>query len=492
MTDSLAMTDSRSFTTEGESIRDVIGALRRGWLPIVACAVVVGLLALGYCLLQTPIYRATATLYVTSGTDDNSQTAYQGSLASQQRVTSYTKLVNSDAVVRQALQTAKLGISVEDAKSDVSGTATTETVLLNISAVNKDRGEAEKLANAISTAMTSYVSRLETPSGGGQPLAKLTLVTPADASDSPVTPKTTRNVGLGVVVGLLLGVLGVLARARFSNKIRDESDIAGVSDTPVLGSIPTDELLKKRGLIDFKGGATPSAEAFRKIRTNLAFANVDSPPKIILVTSPIAVEGKTTTAMNLAAALVEAGNRVVLVDADLRRPQVDTRSGLLGDIGLTNALRGDGDLSDLVQPSAVDGLWVLASGPRPPNPAELLASKRAGVTLSELGSSFDYVIVDSAPVLPVTDAAVLAQWVDGILLVARSGSTKFGDLSDAYDQLTNSGTPIIGFVLTEAPTSKGRYGYYAVNPTQKKSLFGRNREPKAIEQVLEPRRKPKH
>lgn len=486
------MTDTRAPDFSDQALRALLTGLKRDWLMIAASALLVAVLALGYSLLQTPEYRSTALLYVTSGTEDTSQSAYQGSLASQQRVVSYTRLVTSDAVVREALAAADLDMSVKAAKDELTASSMNDTVLLSISATNPDRNVADRLANAVARSMTSYVSRLETPSGGGQPLAKLTVVTPGSTADGPVSPRTTRNVLIGFLLGLLLGVLGVIGRLRYSNRIRVESDLSTGTVVPVLGSVPTDDLLKERGLIDFKGGATPSAEAFRKIRTNLAFANVDSPPKIILVTSPIAVEGKTTTAMNLAAALVEAGNRVVLVDADLRRPQVDTRSGLLGDIGLTNALRGDGDLSDLVQPSAVDGLWVLASGPRPPNPAELLASKRAGVTLSELAASFDYVIVDSAPVLPVTDAAVLAQWVDGILLVARSGSTKFGDLSDAHDQLANSGTSIIGFVLTEAPTSKGRYGYYAVNPSQKKSIFGRSREPKAIEQVLEPKRKPKH
>ncbi|MCX6469609.1 MAG: polysaccharide biosynthesis tyrosine autokinase [Corynebacteriales bacterium] len=485
-------TQVQTASIDGDGVREVITALRRGWLAVVALAVVVGAIALGYSVLQTPEYQATATLYVTSGTEDTSSSAYQGSLASQQRVASYTKLVTSEAVVRQALESANLRISSDEAKADLSAAATAETVLLTISATNSNKAVAENLANAVATAMTSYVSRLETPSGGGQPLAKLTLVSPASAGDNPVTPKTTRNVALGVVVGLLLGVLGVLIRARYSNKVREEADIARISESPVVGSIPTDETLTQKGLIDFRDGATAAAESFRKLRTNLTFTNVDNPPRIVLVTSAVAVEGKTTTAMNLAASLVEAGRRVVLVDADLRRPQINARSGVIGDVGFTNWLRGDGELEDLVQPSNVDGLWILASGPHPPNPAELLGSKKASTALSELASSFEYVIVDSPPVLPVTDAVVLSQWVDGVLLVARANSTKLGDLSDAHEQITGSQTPVIGFVLTDAAAAKGRYGYYAISQTGKKSWFGRSAEPKAIEQVLEPKRKPKH
>ena len=466
--------------------------MRAGWLTIAGVALVVGTIALAYSATRTPEYSATAVLYVTSGTDDNTQAAFQGGQAAQQRVASYAKLANSDSVLERAVQTNGLRLSVDDARSEVTAVASSDSVLLNISAVDPSPQVAENLANAVAQSMTAYVARLETPSGGGNPLAKLTVVSPARSGESPVTPKIARDVALGVLIGFFLGVLLVLVQSRFNNKIRDEADVKKVANAPVVGSVPGDALLKRRGLIDFGEGASAAAEAFRKLRTNLTFTNVDDPARAILVTSAIAVEGKTTTAMNLAAALVEAGNRVVLVDADLRRPQVNARTGLVGDIGLTNFLRGDGSLNDLVQPTQVEGLWILASGPKPPNPAELLSAKRAQQAVVELRASFDYVIIDSPPVLPVTDAVVLSQWADGVLLVARSGSSKFGDLSDAVEQVSSSHTPVIGIVLTEAPIAKSRYGYYAISTMQKKSFFRRGSEPKAIESVLEPKPASKH
>lgn len=470
----------------------LIAGLRRMWFVPVATAVLGALVAFGYSSSVTPEYEATATVYVTSATDDNAQSAYQGSLASQQRVTSYSRLVTSDAIITEALRTSKLQMSLGEARNSLRVSFAPNTVLLNISAVDPNARDAERLANAAATSMSTFVARLEAPSGGGSPLAKVTLITPASASSTPVSPKTSRNIALGAVIGLFAGVFGVLTRARFSNRIRVESDILLVSDSPVLASIPTDDFLAKRGLIDFKQGAVAAAEAFRKLRTNLAFANVDKPPRIVIVTSAVAVEGKTTTAMNLAAALVEAGSRVVLVDADLRRPQIDSRTGLVGDVGFTNFLRGDGELNDLVQPTQLEGLWILASGPKPPNPAELVGAQRAGQALAELAASFDFVIVDCPPVLPVTDAVVLSQWADGVLIVARAGSTRVGDLSDALTQVLTTQTPVIGHVLTEAAVDKKRYGYYAVQPKQKRSIFNRGREPKAIEQVLEPKKSPRH
>ncbi|MCP2194519.1 polysaccharide biosynthesis tyrosine autokinase [Williamsia deligens] len=454
-----------------DGIRQVLAALRRGWLAIVATAVVFGLLALGYSLAQKPQYAAVATMYVTSGTDDNTTSAYQGSLASQQRVTSYQRLVTSRAVVQQAIQEAGLRLSLDDAKKALSSASAANSVLLTITAVEPDRDTAENLANAVARSMTSYVARLETPSGGGQPLAKLTLVDPAQAGSSPVTPKTTRNVALGVPAGLLIGLVGVVARARLSNRIRREEDLGLVSELPVLGAIPSDGALKRRHLIDFSTGGGAAAESFRKVRTNLTYAAVDNPPRVILVTSPAAAEGKTTTAMNLAASLVEAGHRVLLLDADLRRPQVNERLGLLGEVGLTNHLRGEGTLADLVQPTSTDGLWVLASGPRPPNPAELVGTQRAGQALEEVRRSFEYVIVDAPPVLPVTDAVVLSRWVDGVLVVVRSGATRRRDLTAALAQLDAGGALPLGLVLMEAPQDRRGYGYYTVN--KRPRLFGR-------------------
>ncbi|MGZ8176963.1 polysaccharide biosynthesis tyrosine autokinase [Williamsia sp. SKLECPSW1] len=443
-----------------DGVHEALSALRRGWLVVLIVGVIVGAAALAFSLAQTPMYAATATLYVTSGSDDNSNAAYVGGQAAQQRVASYTKLVNSDAVLDQALSSAKLQISTSDARKALSSSSSTSTVLLSITATESSRSSASDLANAVARSMTAYIQRLETPAGGGQPLAKLTLVTPAVASSTPVSPKTTRNVLLGLFVGAAMGAIWVLARSRFNNRVRSEEDLATVSESPVLGVVPTDSSLRKQGLIDFASGATPAAEAYRKLRTNLSFTSVDKPASIILVTSPMAVEGKTTTAMNLAAALAEVGHKVVLVDSDLRRPQVDRRSGLIGGVGLTNFLRGDADLEDLVQESKMANLWMLASGPQPPNPAELLATERARNALKRLADSFDLVIVDSPPVLPVTDAAILSGYVDAVLLVARARATKVRDLQSAIEQLGVAQTPVIGTVLTEADVRSARYTYY--------------------------------
>ena len=435
--------------------------LRRGWKVLALCTVIGAALALGLSILQTPSFQASATLYVTSGADDAASTAYQGSLASQQRVQSYSRLALSDAVIRQAISNAKLSMSVADARTHIAATSAEQTVLLTISAADPNKDTARDLANAVATSLTAYVNRLETPPAGGQPLARLTVVTPADTPSTAVSPKTSRNTVLGAVVGLIVGIAIVLVSFRFSDKVRADEDFKLVGEAPVLSAIPNERSITKReGFVDFRQGADTGAESFRRLRASLAYARVDSPPEVIVITSPKTSEGKTTTALNLAAAIAEGGKSVVLVDADLRKPQLHTRLGLVKDVGLTTALTGDAELADVLQPGRRPNLSVLTAGPTPPNPSELLTSRKMGRVLEELAQHFDRVIVDSAPTLPVSDTVELAQWADGIVMIGRSGKTKLGELRTARTRLEESGKPVIGFVHVGVRASEAGYGYY--------------------------------
>jgi capsular exopolysaccharide synthesis family protein len=241
--------------------------------------------------------------------------------------------------------------------------------------------------------------------------------------------------------------------------VRAVEDVEGALDRAVLASVPTDSSLEERGVLDFSVGGSPTAEVYRKLRTNLAFVRVDSPVRRLVVTSASQSEGKTTTAINLAAALAESGNHVVLVDADLRRPAVGSRLGANQSIGFTDYLLGRASIDDLIQESGQQNLAVLTSGPLPPNPAELLGSQRAREAVDLLSERYDYVVIDTAPVLPVTDAVVTARWADGVLLVARSGTTRRRDVSDAMAQLSAARVDVLGAVLNYVPARESAYGY---------------------------------
>lgn len=446
----------------GDSFRNALALTMSRWWVIAVCGLGGGVIALAGCLVQTPVYEATSTLYVTSASDANAQSAYQGSLASQQRVTSYTKLVDSDAVMHDAIARSGVPLSLDEASRKVSASSTPDTVLLSVHVRDSDPQVAVSLANGVGSSLSEYVKSLERPSDGGVALAKLTVVSPATLADGPVSPATKRYVALGVGLGLLLGCVLLYVYDRIDVKVRSAAEVTEIAGAPVLSEVPEDEGLVG-GAVDFSRGSSISAEAFRRLRSNLGFISVDDPLRSVLVTSPAAAEGKTTVALNLAAAMAEAGRRVILVDADLRRPTVARRLGLSSEFGLSELMRGGVELSDLVQPSGIAGLDVLASGQLPPSASELLGSQNAARAFERLKSDYEFVVVDAPPMLPVTDAIVTSQRVDAVLLVVRYARTKSNDLVSAVDELGTAKAPICG-VVVNGRVSRGRdyskYAYY--------------------------------
>ncbi|UKO93382.1 polysaccharide biosynthesis tyrosine autokinase [Gordonia amicalis] len=449
-----------------DSLHSFADEVRAGWWIVVIGGLLGAIAGCVVSFAMTPLYSSSATMYVTSGSDGDSQSAYQGSLASQQRVASYARLVTSDAIIEEALQSAPLPITAEEAKEAIVASATPQTVLLSIKATDEDPLIAATLVNAVAKAMASYVTTLETPSLGGEPLAKMTVVTPGTVETEPVSPRVKQNVLIGFVVGLAAALVVILARMRFGTQIRSSEDVEAIFGAGALGVVSADDALVNADIIDFHGGLTGTAEQYRKIRTNLTFANVDNSVRTILVSSPSQSEGKTTTSLNLAASLADLGKKVVLVDADLRRPAVASRlSGLNASVGLTDYLRDAASVGDLLQTSTVPGLDILTSGALPPNPAELLGSRRMGQLVSELGTLYDYVILDSPPVLPVTDAVVVSQWVDGAIVVVRAELTRREELESALTQLRASRVAILGVVLNGVSVNRreGQYSYYSAD-----------------------------
>lgn len=294
-------------------------------------------------------------------------------------------------------------------------------------------------------------------SGGAQ------LVTPAVAPTGPIRPTPRRNAVLGVVVGLMLGVGLAFLFEFLDTTLKGKEDVErAVPGLPIVGLIPAlpnwkDD--KSTVVISVTDPRSPAAEAYRSVRTSIQFMGLDKRIRVIQVTSPGQAEGKSTTISNLAVALANAGQRVVIVDADLRRPRIHHFFGLDNAVGLTSVLVGDVDLPSALQPAAgLKRVHVLASGPIPPNPSELLATARMGQLLETLSDHADIVLVDCPPVLPVTDATVLAPKVDATLLVVRASKTHQGQLRRATEVLTSVQAPLMGVVVNGISGEEG-YGY---------------------------------
>jgi succinoglycan biosynthesis transport protein ExoP len=446
-------------------LRDLLSVLRARWIVIVAATLVGGLVGLGLSLLTTPTYQSRVQFYVTVAAGDSAAAAYQGSLGAQQRVQSYAELVKSTDIAQQVVDGAGADLTASQVAAETTATADAKTVLLNVAATNSDPQRALALAQGFGEVLPEAINRLETPDGGGPALAKLTVVNPPALPSSPVAPKTEQNVAIGLVLGLLAGVGLVLLINTLDRRVKSKEQLEEITGKPVVGSIPfrKDEDKEKGAehLVPFREGHSPAAESFRRLRTNLQFLNVDSPPRVIVLTSSVATEGKSETAINLSLALAESGNRVLLIEADLRRPLVVSYMSMPDKVGLTNILSGQAEFADVVQETRHEGVDLLACGPLPPNPSELLASEMARQLFEELRKVYDYVIIDSPPLLPVTDGALLSRIADGALLVVRSHRTTGDQVAQAVDNLEKADATLLGLVtVANRPAKKGSNGYY--------------------------------
>lgn len=452
-------------------IQDYLKILKARWIIIAVTVVVVLLGALGVSLLTTPLYEASARMFVATSGGSTVGDAYQGNLFSQQRVSSYAELATSEALAAQVLDGLPLDLTAAELAAKVTTSSTPETVLFDITVSDASPALARDIANAMAAQLIIQVRELETPEDGGTPSAGVKTFQNAAAASSPVSPNTKRNMMLGAAIGLLLGIALAVLRDRLDNTIKDRREIESISGKALVGTIPFDKERKTHPAVDFQDLAqSSSAEAFRELRTNLQFLEVDHPPRVIVVTSAIPSEGKTTTAVNLAISLAEAGHHVALVEGDLRRPRVSKYLGLIGSVGLSTVLAGQAKVDEVLQPTRYEGLQAMASGPIPPNPSELLGSEASRALLVELRSKFDYVIIDGAPLLPVTDSAVLTTHADGALLVTRYGHTKSNELSRAIGNLETIGAHVLGVVLALTPSKKGDMYSYSYNYTADTNL----------------------
>ncbi|MBP6994814.1 MAG: polysaccharide biosynthesis tyrosine autokinase [Phycicoccus sp.] len=437
-------------------LRKGLGVLRQRWV-IVLVTIGASLAIAAIVTAGSPrTYESTVEFFVsTSDSSSNAQLASGGTFT-QQRVKSYAQLVKTPRALDPVVEATGIGTTSELVEQ-VSASIPPDSVLLDVSVTGLDPAQVQAQAEGLARTFPETIVDIEEVNGVSP--VKVTVVKHAALPTAAVSPRPVLNLLLGLAVGVLAAVGLALLRDAMDTKVRTKEDLDALTEATVLGVVAFDAEIPKRPVITPRDRDPGRAEAFRSLRTNLRFVDVAHHPRSIVMTSAIASEGKSTTVANLGLVLAELGARVCLVEADLRRPRLLDYFGMTRDVGLTDVLIGRHELSDVVQPYGSVPLFLLGSGPLPPNPSELLGSEPMRQLLDQLTATFDYVLFDTPPLVPVTDAAVLAAHADGVILVVGSGAVTRDSVAEALDRLSNVSAHVLGLVLNRLPRERGK-GYY--------------------------------
>lgn len=433
-------------------LQQYLHALRTYWWAAALPAVLAVAFGLYTASRAEPEYRASVTFFVATSSDTGAQSAVQGDEFAQRRVNSYLGLLSTDRLAVKVIDQAGLDLTPGQVKAMIGADSDVDTVLLTATVTHTSRDLVGRVAEAVSTELVELVDELENQ-GSAPASVRLDVVSGPSVTELP--PRRALAVGVPGAVGLVAGLGLVWLLELRDRTIRSGAQLASLHPVPVLGMIPLDRRLRDTPRGSQLPASSAGTESFRQLRTNLEFIDVDSPVQVVVVTSSLASEGKTTTVTNLAAALVAAGRTVLVIEADLRRPALADHYEAGRGTGLTDVLVGHTDIDAALQPVGVNGLVLLPCGRLPPNPSELVGTDAMVELLESLRDRFDTIIVDTPPLLPVTDAAVLSAHADGVVVVVRAGKTSGQQLTLAMRSLQAVGARVLGTVLNIAPAHRG-------------------------------------
>jgi succinoglycan biosynthesis transport protein ExoP len=363
---------------------------------------------------------------------------------------------------------AKVFVDLRTAATINSLSAAENQLTSQINDLSKEIGRLPSTAASQLSALSNQAAVLkgqlaQLEVAGTAASTSLEFVTPAQPPASPSSPKPVEDALLGLVIGLLLGLGAAFLRDNLDDSLNSADAAERVSGSGVLAAIPMISTWKKQQkplVASVSEPTSPAAEAYRSLRTSLQFARQGRPLRTILVTSPNAGEGKTATVANLGAVFAQAGERVVLVSGDLRRPRLSSFFEPEEQSEVVSVLLGQQSLEQALSPvPGTDGLWMLGARAISPNPTELLSSDQMRAVFDTLKDRFDVIIIDSPPVLPVSDALILTGYADAVLLVAAAGQTRRNELKRTAGKLAQANAPVLGIVLNKVTRENGYGGY---------------------------------
>ena len=429
---------------------------RHRLLAVLPVVVLVGA-ALLWSAQTTPVYTASASALITGPS---------GAVATDAptQLGSYAKLATSPIVIDPVIESLGLDTTASQLAAKISATVVPSSAIFQIAATDSDPQSAARIANAV-TAEVAQVAKDLAPSTTDKPAAvSVTVVSPATPPKFTSSPQTKRNVLAGAMLGIFLGLVLPILREILDSKVRGADDLP--VGLPLLATLPRVKSMSRSGS---RNGRSRRAdfvmtESLRKVQADLRFLDADRPIQLIALSSSLASEGKTSLSIRLASVLADGSGDVLLVDADLRRPEVAKRLGMDGNLGLTDVLAGSVTLDQAVQQAQTPRLHVLPAGGTVRNPVRLLSSEPMAALMDTLRERYDFVVLNTPPLLPVADGAVVATNADGLLLTVRSGKVTRAQVASSLEQLRRVDARVLGAVINMAPPPsrwRSRSNYYS-------------------------------
>jgi polysaccharide biosynthesis transport protein len=440
-------------------LHDYLNILRRRWLSILVIALTALAVTSLVTLMLPKKYTATTRLYFAVAGNSVADLA-QGSNFAEKQISSYAEVATSPIVLDPVIKDLELRTTAGALKQSTKATVLVKTLILEIAVTDPDPYQAERIANATGKRLTEAAKELTPSREDGSETVRVTTLATAEVPSVPSYPDISRNLALGLILGLVLGIGLAVLREVLDTRVRTEQDVRNLTDSSILGVVAFDQEVSRHPVILRDEPLAAPSEAVRRLRTNLQFIDVASRPKSIVISSSVPGEGKSTIAINLAVSLSDTGARIILIDADLRRPSIAGYIGMEGNVGLTTVLIGRADVEDVVQPLGTSTLDILPAGQIPPNPSELLGSPAMAELLDRLVATYDMVLLDSPPLLPVTDAAVLSKLAGGVLVVVGVDRIHRPQLQETLTSLKTAGSHVFGIVMNKINRRvNGTYAY---------------------------------
>lgn len=445
------------------TIHEILSLLKKRILLITLLTIVFGAGAFTYAnTMLVDYYQAYAVLIVSntnSTTLVNSLTTSEYNL-NIQLVNSYRVLCKTDRVLSQVVQELNLPYSVNTLKSMVSVGSQSDTEIIRIFVTNTDPQMAQLIANTVSKVFQKEVADI-------MKMDNVQIIDEAQLPVAPTGPDRTKYGLTGLLLGLVAGVGLSLLLELIDKTIRTKEQLQELLAVPMLGMIPRIDgrkagkrrYRKKSGKVHQANNSKYIKDSFSKLKVNVDFSFLESESRCIAVTSALPDEGKTLVATNLAVSMAATGHKTLLIDADMRSPSIHSTLNVTNISGLSDAILLKSDWRKLVQPTTVPRLSVITAGQKPPNPARVLESKLFLEMIKEIKKDYDYIVIDTPPLLPVPDSQIIAPHVDGVMLVIHQGKTKIEHAKQAKDILHLANANLIGTVLNGVKEKGNQYGY---------------------------------